>query len=476
MSALRTPTSLTLLGFAACAALTLGGCADREQEHLGATLATAQAVSTEAPLRAIKDTPFEQLWDLRFPSPVWTCHQSSDVPETLFFQLQSGELAAVDALSGHTRWITAPLPELLRLPPSAVRTRTPGIKPGEIVNTDRLYVVVRDELISYDVISGQVVWRYHLPFGASTGPMAIGPDANLRVYLGDWAGHLRVVTVHPEKRFPYVAWQWNLGASVVHQPVAAADLAYLADQQGRVHCFRFDRDQAWEFNAGGAIHGAPAVRDQSLFVGGDDNILFALNRLTGEEQGRVVLNGAIKRQPLVFDNDPERVFVWVDSPEVGGLYAIRAQHGQVPTGDGQRPPREVMRFAQEWYLPKAETLVASTPQYLYLTTSTAPHRVLAVNRATGRVDWQVDLAAEQEAAPAYVAGYHDRTDQLRMMITADADGRVVTYRFFGYVPAPDTAKPAAKPATSEDAPVDAKPGKADKKAKEKDGKKDDKTL
>lgn len=460
MSAFRTPSSLTLLGIvAASAVIAMGGCSSREHEDLGATSATAQALVVDAPVRKLADTPFEQLWDLRFPSPVWTCYQSADVPETLFFQLQSGELAAVDAMSGHTRWITTPLPELLKLPPYATRNRIPGTKQGEFINDDRLYVVAQDILTSYDVTSGQVVWSYQLPFGPSTGPCAIGPDANLRVYLGDWAGYMRVVTLHPEKRFPYIAWQWNISASSLHQPVVAEEQVYLGDQQGKIHSFRTDRDQAWEFNAGGAVNGAPAVRGKSLFVGGNDNILFALNRLTGEELGRLVLNGPVNRQPLVFDTDPERIFVWVDSPQVGGLYAIRAQDALVPGGDGLRPPREVMRFAQEWYLPNADTLVSSTPQYLYVTTSTAPNRVLAVSRTTGRIDWQLDLAAEQGKAPAYLASYHDRSDRLRMIITGAADGRVVTYRFFGYVPQVDNGKAA-------DTRIEAKPApaKADKAA------------
>ena len=103
--------------------------------------------------------------------------------------------------------------------------------------------------------------------------------------------------------------------------------------------------------------------------------------------------------------------------------------------------------------------MSSTPQYLYVTTSTAPNRVLAVSRTTGRIDWQLDLAAEQGQAPTYLASYHDRSDRLRMIITGAADGRVVTYRFFGYVPQVDNGKAA-------DTRIEAKPApaKADKAA------------
>lgn len=460
MTAPRMTLSASLLGLAGLAVFTLGGCAGDRDHDLGYTQATAEEVTVTAPVRALADTPFERLWDLRFPSPVWTCYVGSEVPETMFFQLQSGEIAAVDSMSGHTRWITEPLPELLKVAPHAARTKVASTTPGVTINEDRLYVVAQDVLTTYDITTGQIVWSYTLPFGASTGPCGVGADNNVRVFIGDWSGYVRVVTIHPEKRFPYVAWQWNLGASPLSQPIRAEDQVYLADNKGMVHSFRLDRNRAWGLDVGGAVQGSPAVRGRNLFVGGDDNVFYALNRLTGEEFGRITLNGPVKRQPLVFDTEPERVFVWVDSTDVGGLYSIRAQNDLVPGGDGQRPPREVVRFKQEWYLPRADALVASTPQYLYVTRSDKPAEVLAVSRANGRVDWRLDLAADQAGkVPAYVASYQDASDQMRTIITAQADGQVVAYRFFGYVPVSDNGKAAdkrieaAKPAVPADAPA-----------------------
>jgi len=343
--------------------MTLGGCASDRAQNLGETQATAQAIQVDAPVRALADTPFERLWDLRFPSPVWTCYTGAEVPDTLFFQLQSGELAAVDALSGHTRWITEPLPELLKLPPHAARTKVSSSQPGVMVNEDRLYVVAQDVLTSYDIATGQVVWSYTLPFGASTGPCGVGADNNVRVFIGDWSGYLRVITLHPERKFPYLAWQWNLGASPLAQPVRSEDQVYLADHSGMVHSFRLDRNRAWAFDVGGAVNGAPAVRNRSLFVGGDDNVFYALNRLTGEELGRISLNGQVKRQPLVFDNEPERVFVWVESAEVGGLMrsaprttSLPAVTASVRPGKWCALPRNgTCRGPTVWWLPRPST-------------------------------------------------------------------------------------------------------------------------
>jgi hypothetical protein len=116
---------------------------------------------------------------------------------------------------------------------------------------------------------------------------------------------------------------------------------------------------------------------------------------------------------------------------------------------------------------------------------------MAVNRATGKVDWSWDLNEDHQAYHdikgkadpreiAYISQYFDPSDQNRSIYTADTTGHVIAYRVFGDKPgdastgdkvvvnkpvAPAADKPvdaAEKPAADKPAPAE-KPAPAPKK-------------
>lgn len=445
--AIRSLTA-SLLGLA-CAAFATG-CTGQRGAAID-PMSLPKAVSPAAQVRPIDRTPFERLWDLRLGAPVHAIWQSPEVPGLLVVQLASRELLGIEAGSGDTRWATPPLAELVVLPPHLVRQRVPGRQAGDLIDDDRLYLVCQNELLCFDLGSGQVVWRWALPFSPSTGPCAIGTEGDLRVFLGDWRGYLRVVSLHPEKRFPYVIWQWNLGSAVTGQPLAREGQVYLGGLDGRVRSFQLDRAQAWESPVGGPVPGPVAARGRLLFAGTSDHVLQVLNRFSGEPLGQISLPGPVTRPVLSFDDRPDLVYAWVDAADglPGGLAAIQARSDSVPGGgDAKKAPREVARIGLEWFMPGAAALVASTPGQLYLTLAGAPSRVLAVDRATGKATWAADLMVEgadrkgvqRTTAPVYVAASEDPHDLQRTLVVADEDGRLSCRRYLGYVPAPAVAR------------------------------------
>jgi outer membrane protein assembly factor BamB len=455
------------------------GCGDATR-HAAGKPTTDQASSTPAAvpgaLRALKDTPFERSWDLDLKKPVSNAWILPEIPETVFFQLAgSNEIVAVDALSGHTRWVSIPFAEPLKLAPGACRVRIPGQRPEGQLNDDRLYLVAEDVLFVLDGTSGQIIWRYTLPFSPSTAPKAVGIDSSVRIFLGDWAGRLQVVSYDLAKSWPYVAWQTNLGTAITAPLVEHDDLVYLADSDGVVHCFKLERQQVWSFAAGGHIDGAPVVRDRDLFVGTSDHILYALDRLTGEKLGQCNLNAPLKGAPFVFRNDPARIYAWIagESGKPGGIYAFLAKHDTVAFTDTARHPLDVVRLGLEWQLAGVDTLVASTPGYLYATAGNSTV-VQAINRQKGVVDWTWDVNAERRAEqlasgirPGQVVdvnrllSYQDPTDANRSIFAIDERGGVVAYRFFGYVPdSAVVAEPVAStPMKGEKADKGEKPAK-----------------
>lgn len=474
---MNTARSATLSSLLLGLAIGVTGCGDAPRPTSSASLSEPSAVKPVAGAkRRLADTPFERSWDLDLKKPVTGAWVLPELPDTVIFQLAGGnELVAVDSMSGHTRWVSAGLPEALRLAPGAARVRLASSRPDAQVYDERLYAVSQDILYCIDMASGQLVWRYELPFSPSSSPSAVGIDAGLRVFIGDWAGRLQVVSYEMAKAFPFIAWQYKLDTSVTAPAVEKQDLVYVADGAGTVRAFKLDREQVWSFKAGGHIAGSPAIRDRLLFTGTSDAVVYAIDRLTGEKLGQYNLNAPVTRAPFVFNNDPKRVYAWVSPSEGdrGGLYAVHAQADTVAFTDASRHPLDVVRMGLDWHLAGIDTLVGSTPGYLYVTTG-ASTEVKAVNRATGAIDWSWDAQEERQneqlaagkrsgelAKVTSLISYQDPTDLNRSFYVIDEKGGVVAYRFYGYVP--DSAEPVAAQAPTKPEKAE-KPAKADKPA------------
>jgi hypothetical protein len=178
-----------------------------------------------------------------------------------------------------------------------------------------------------------------------------------------------------------------------------------------------------------------------LYTGSADNVLVALNRLTGEPLGQLNLGSPVVRSPFAFRNEPERIYAWTgaaDGPQV--LVAIHAKPDSITYTDTARHPLEVVRMAVDWRCAGFDVLVGSTPEYLY-GTKTGSTVIQALNRRTGVVDWTWDPASEtvpnrdgkpaEQAPVAHLVSYQDPADEMRSLVVIRTDGTVQTHRFFG---------------------------------------------
>lgn len=443
--------SAPLLGLVAAVALLAGGCGERSDQVPSTVSDTASPASVrqipDGKFRTMAQTSFIRSWDLDLQSKVEHSWISPNAPDLLFFQTaRDHAIVAVDAMSGATRWMTIPLPRAMRLPPFVAST--PLRENGQIVYDRRLYLVSDDLLFCFDVGSGQVVWRMLLPFAPASGPWATGTETDLRLFIGDTEGRVRVISQLAGGGTPYEVWQWNLQTDLSAQPVGFEGLVYVGDHQGVMHCFALDREQRWGFPGGGLILGSGAIRDRVLYFGNTDNILYAINRLTGERYGQLNLNGHIGRTPFFYAGEPHRLYLWVnhEDPRVAGIYAIRAEPSTISfaenTSDHPHPPMEIVRLGEEWHFPGASRLIGSTPQHLFLT---YPHSdvLLAVRRDSGDLEWAWDVneGRPKDHLVTGITEYQDPTDTNRSVYTYDDRGQVVAFRYFGYVPPSKDAPP-----------------------------------
>jgi outer membrane protein assembly factor BamB len=78
----------------------------------------------------------------------------------------------------------------------------------------------------------------------------------------------------------------------------------------------------WSYQTGGAVWGAPAISDGTVFFGSDDHNLYAVEAQTGLLKWQFTTQGLVCSRPAIVDN-----MVYFTSDD-GYLYAVRAQSGQ----------------------------------------------------------------------------------------------------------------------------------------------------
>jgi hypothetical protein len=387
-----------------------------------------------APARTLDQIAFEFSWDLRLPGQVHLSLIDPDIPDLLLLQLTTGEIHGIEARSGMTRFVTEPLADLLEFPIDVVRrkriVRDRSVELSEF--DDRFYCVGQSKLYCFEAEAGHLVWSYDLPFEPSSGARVEGGADNERIFIGDWAGRVRVVSFDADRETPFVVWQWSLQGGVPQAPgIGVEDLIYIPDMKGRLSCFNLDRDLKWTFQGHGALYAPPAIRGRSLYLGADDNVLHVINRLSGARLGSLYLDAPVRRQPMIFDNMPTTLYAWTDGPQ-GGLHAVHAEPDQVEFTDVAEPrfPLEVERLARKWFVPELTRIVGSSPRQLYCT-ATESSQVIAIDKKTGNLDWRWDLIGTLGSRPTHIVSYVDHGDLLKSIFAVGADGHMVAYRIFG---------------------------------------------
>jgi len=386
-------------------ALAGSGCGNRMPDlSTPYTYVTMTGETRSVARRDLAGTPLEFAWDVQLRHPVLRSWINPNLPHLVYFQeYQTNAITAFDALSGAPKWIS---PEFGR-PPKVESTSSHDLVSGTgatAIYDDRSWTIADDTLFSFDAEFGQLVWRYDLDFSPSTGPLAIGAQGNQRVFLGGWDERLHVVTYLPEKHLSHELWQVNLHAPVLAPLVYADGLVYVGDQGGAVHCFKLDRGQGavWRKETGASVGGLVA-RDRVVFAANEYNQIHAFNRLSGDPLGTLFVNGPVRKPPMVFNGEPDRLYAFVDhaDPAIGGLVCVRTQLDTLsvtqPDAAATVKRFEIMRMETQWRIPGVSRLVGSTPLHLFVTNDQNPSEVVAINRRFGRVDWAWDTTRDHQA-------------------------------------------------------------------------------
>ncbi|MFN7914334.1 MAG: PQQ-binding-like beta-propeller repeat protein [Vicinamibacterales bacterium] len=194
-----------------------------------------------------------------------------------FFPVEDGRLAAVDVASGTPAWRA-----------DAVAATTPAAGEGLV------FAAGRDQLTALRQDTGQVVW--HLPFSAALAVPLVWDNGWLVAV--DTAGTIFAFRASDGE----LIWRQDLGVAVHAAPALAADRVYVPLEDGRVQALDVATGaRQWERSLGGAPNEMLALEDR-IYVGSDDNFLYCLTAGDGAVAWRWRTGGDVIGVPVVDDS------------------------------------------------------------------------------------------------------------------------------------------------------------------------------
>ena len=138
----------------------------------------------------------------------------------------------------------------------------------------------------------------------------------------------------------------------------------------------------WTYHTGGAVYSSPAVANGTLYVGSNDDRVYALNAATGKQIWNYTTHGSVESSPAVANG-----VVYVGSLD-GNVYALNATKG-----------------AKEWNYTTGGAVyssptVANTTGTLYIGSN--DDKVYALNATTGTLVWKYPTGGAVYSSPAVV--------------------------------------------------------------------------
>ena len=258
-----------------------------------------------------------------------------------------------------------------------------SLGPGESRSVDAFASCAAEPSISYDV--------------EAVGP-GINTDADGRVVTvtgldQDWpqfsfdernsgspATHTGPTTPVTEK------WTYTAGGAIRTAPAVTDDTAYVGSQDGNLHAVDAHTGEVvWTFDAGSEVKGSPAIDGGTIYVGTKNGEVYAVDATSGTAAWASPATDPADEviYPLTVANDT--VFASVKKDK---LYAFDASNGSLKwsfTQDGGEP-----------------TGVAVSGDTVYLADDGG--NVHALNVSDGGEQWQNTDGAKYTSAPAFEAG------------------------------------------------------------------------
>jgi outer membrane protein assembly factor BamB len=190
-----------------------------------------------------------------------------------------------------------------------------GPMPGRYPYDDMVYAGSGDgRVYALDTETGRPSWTFALRGPASSGLAQAAPAG---VYVGDARGNLYALDAATGAE-PLSDWRRPLGGAIRGALAIRQDTIYAGSADGSVYAVNIYNDPLWSYPARSPVNSGLAVSGGTLYAGSEDGYLHAIAVSTGREQWRYPAGGAVRSPILVAGR-----VVYFGSLD-GRVYAVRA--------------------------------------------------------------------------------------------------------------------------------------------------------
>lgn len=202
----------------------------------------------------------------------WRPATPTDGKPQLYVVTEKHRIYQVDPHSGMVNWVYdvgRPVGFLDQNHPIAEwvypRDRQTRLKPY-----DEIYFIAQDHLFALDRDNGSELWKVHLPFGASTPPIA----SATHVFVGSWDD--RVYAIRKD-RPELTDWSWRTDDDLLARPVVASPNLFVPSTDGKLYTFEAARGS---FKATRSTEKRlvtdPLIYQRLLYLGAEDYNLYVM--------------------------------------------------------------------------------------------------------------------------------------------------------------------------------------------------------
>ena len=195
---------------------------------------------------------------------------------------------------------------------------------GGTVIGDTLYMgTATGEIRALDKLTGETLWKFELK--GEQGERAIYGTpavADGSLYIGGYDSMLYALSLKEgEEGEP--TWQERVGGPIVGSPLVVDDIVLVGSSDGNLYAFHPESaEEKWRFRTAGKVWSTPAVDNGVVYFGSLDQNVYAVALEDGHEIWRFPTGGAVSASPVVAVGK-----VFVGSFD-GVFYAVDAATGR----------------------------------------------------------------------------------------------------------------------------------------------------
>lgn len=280
-----------------------------------------------------------------------------------------------------------------------------------VLTEDWIIFPTHTQLVMYDRIAGR---QRVVELDVSVRTPAVYGDK--RMFFGiDSARGGRIIAVDPRAEFSHVVWRVMTMGALSAAPVLHTDVLYFGDEDGFVYAASTEGDAAWplkgsRFNARGPILADLVVDDYGVYVPVNNGVLYVLDRTTGKVKWQFFANRGLRTSPVV---GRELVYQYVSGTGIVAIDKLQGEFTRKPI----------------WTLSEGVQVLSEDAERVYIATN--QHRIVAVNKADGKVVFQSErddfrtFATNQLDSTIYAATPEGHLYAIRPVLTPGQIGELV---------------------------------------------------